>query len=784
MRRNLILFLSLMLTGIISKPVALLAATPQADQKSSKLHASYQRQPGVVEQDPDLLEQFERMRKLRGPGYDPRTRHRRQDGWAKYTNRLFLESSPYLLQHAHNPVNWYPWGDEAFETARRLKLPILLSVGYSTCHWCHVMEEESFEDEEIARYLNENYICIKVDREERPDLDAIYMSAVRALTGRGGWPMTVWLTPKREPFYGGTYFPARDGDRGSRRGFISLLREMKKLYDSQPDTIAKSSKKLAQQVRRMMTPRAGSGQVMPKILHTAADYYKRRFDKKNGGLSGSPKFPSGIAARFLLRYYRRTGDREVLNVVSHTLKKMSAGGMYDHVGGGFHRYSTDRRWLVPHFEKMLYDNALLIVSYLEAFQVTGDREFERVTREILRYIHRDMTSSEGAFYSATDADSMTPGGHREEGYFFTWTPQELEKALGPARARVVKKYYAVRSRGNFEGRNILHTPRTIEQVAEELNISQNKLRKMLKEAKDILYEQRFERMPPLRDEKILTAWNGLMISAHARAGLVLGDQRYIKRAAQAALFILQHMYKNGRLFRSYKDNMARHNAYLDDYAFFTAALLDLYEATHELNWLQKAIEFDTVLETYYEDKQDGGYYMISNDHEKLLAREKPGYDGAVPSGNSVAVMNLLRLGEFTSRSAYRKRADKALTCFSATLNSRPTALSEMLQAVDFSLDVPKEIIIVLPTNQKNGAKPFLTELRKHFVPNRIISVVEEGAELESHASLVPLVAKKFARKGKPTAYVCEMGSCELPTNDPKVFGKLIAKVQKLEDDGS
>jgi len=738
--------------------------------------------PGVDQFDEKLLNKFEQMKENRGKHYHPRTKHLRSDGWAKYTNRLFLESSPYLVQHAHNPVNWYPWGDEAFETARKLNRPVLLSVGYSTCHWCHVMEEESFEDEEIARYMNENYITIKVDREERPDLDAIYMRAVQAMTGRGGWPMTVWLTPDRKPFYGGTYFPARDGDRGIGMGFLTLLKELNVIYQTRQDRVEKSSQQLARIIQQMLRPKTGDQLPGSNLMHQAAAYYKRSFDPVYGGISGAPKFPSSLPVRFLLRYYRRTGDENIFNIAKLTLEKMAGGGIYDHVGGGFHRYSTDEKWLVPHFEKMLYDNALLIMAYLEGYQVTGDAEFKRIVNEILRYVSRDMTSPQGAFYSATDADSLSPEGHREEGYFFTWLPEELEIVLGKDRADAVKTYYAVGSEGNFEGRHILHTPKSAEDVAESLKMPAAQLRTVIEESKELLYQHRSRRPPPLRDEKILTAWNGLMISAHARAGLILGESQYIERAAKAARFVLDKLFIRDRLYRSYKDNHAKHKAYLDDYAFFIAALLDLYEASHDIRWLKKAIELDTILEKYHEDRQYGGFFMTSSDHEKLIVRGKPSYDGAEPSGNSVAILNLLRLAEFTFKDDYRERAEKALKSFLGGSESNLVAHSEMLLSLDFYLDSPKTIVIVSPEGNDDEAEPFLREFRKQFLPNRTLIVAGAGKELDAHAKIVPVAGGKLAIGGKATAYVCEKGYCSLPAKDPMLFAQQIEEVAKLKVD--
>jgi uncharacterized protein len=714
----------------------------------------------------------------RPAGYRPRTHHLLPDGSPKYTNRLLLESSPYLQQHAHNPVNWYPWGDEAFETARRLGRPVLLSIGYSTCHWCHVMEEESFEDEEIARVMNERYIAIKVDREERPDVDAIYMDAVQRLTGHGGWPMTTWLTPDRKPFHGGTYFPARDGDRGASVGFLTMLTRLAQIYAEQPEKVAQVSGDLAESIRTSLAPAASAASQSPpeaQVLDGAATLYKRIFDPEEGGVQRAPKFPSSMPVRFLLRHSRRTGDPETRQMATLSLAKMAAGGMYDHVGGGFHRYSTDAHWLVPHFEKMLYDNALLAVAYLDGYQATGREDFARVAREVLRYVERDMTSPDGAFYSASDADSLTPSGEREEGWFFTWTPGEIEAVVGPTRARIVDAWFAVTSEGNFEGRNILHTPRPLDEVSSELGVSPEQARAAIEESRELLYQARGKRPAPLRDEKILTAWNGLMISAFARAALVLGDGRYAQVGDRAADFVLGRMRgPDGRLMRSYKDGRARHNGYLPDYAFMIAALLDLYEATGNPRRLRDAVALDEVLAARFEDGQAGGFFLTSDDHEELLAREKPAYDGAEPSGNSIQTLNLLRLQELTGRDAYRQRAERALGAFGETLRTSPAALSEMLLAVDWHTDVPKEIVIVTP-NTRGEAGPFLDRLAKAFVPNRVLVVANER-ETDGIAELVPLAAGKIARGGVPTAYVCERGTCALPTGDPAVFVGQATKV--------
>ena len=737
--------------------------------------------PGAPPLPEKIRAEIGRLRKLRGTGYEPRTRHLDSDGWALYTNRLFLESSPYLLQHAHNPVNWYPWGEEAFAEARRRGVPVLLSVGYSTCHWCHVMEEESFEDEEIARYLNENYVAVKVDREERPDVDAVYMSAVQALTGGGGWPMTVWLDGAKRPFYGGTYFPPRDGDRGARAGFLTVLRTLRAAHDEQPERIAEAAAELVAAVKARLAPSGPRKAPPARVLERAYLEYESRYDGTWGGMDGAPKFPSSLPIRFLLRHHQRTGEARALEMAEATLERMAAGGMYDQVGGGFHRYATDREWLVPHFEKMLYDNARLAVAYLEGYQVTGREDFRRVAEEILRYVQRDMTSPEGAFYSATDADSLGPSGERVEGWFFTWTPHEIDGALGEELGRVVKAYYGVSPEGNFaeagdegDARTILHVPRPLPEVAKDLGLSRDRLRARVDEAREKLYAVRRGRPAPLRDEKILTAWNGLMISAYARAARLLARPEYAEAAERAASFVLAEMSTDeGRLRRSYLGGRARHTAYLDDYAFLIAGLLDLYEGTGNPSWLGRAVELDRVLERHYEDPEGGGFYMTADDAEELLTREKPRFDGAEPTGNSVHLLNLLRLHALTTDDRYRARADLGFEAFGATLTRSPTTLSEMLLAFQFRLDTVSEVVIVTKRS-RDEADPFLAELRSAFFPNHVLVVVAQS-EVESLAKLVPLVEGKVAARGAPTAYVCERGVCDLPTSDPSKFATQIRR---------
>ena len=716
---------------------------------------------------PELRAKLHEATRAKGAAYVARTRHKEPDGSPTYVNRLVLETSPYLLQHAHNPVDWFPWGDEAFETARRLGRPVLLSIGYSTCHWCHVMEEESFEDEDIARAINDGYVAIKVDREERPDVDAVYMSAVQSLTGGGGWPMTVWLTPTKKPFYGGTYFPART--------LLPLLAKLRATYADDPSGVADTAARLVADIRRHMSPEPSATVPSAVSLDAASSLYRSRFDGDHGGMRGAPKFPSSLPVRFLLRDSRRAGGAAVsLRMATVTLERMSQGGVHDQLGGGFHRYSTDERWKVPHFEEMLYDNALLTLAYLEGYQATRRSDFAAVAMDILAYVARDMTSADGAFFSATDADSLDPKGRREEGWFFTWTQAELDGALGVQNARIIASYYGVTAKGDVDGRSVLHVARAAAEVGRELGISAASVERAVADARAPLLAARAKRPPPLRDEKVLTSWNALMISAHARAALALGDATYAQRAERAADFVLRTLSRGDRLLRTYNGGAAKLDAYLDDYAFLVAALLDLHEATGRFRWLTEAIRLDAVLEQHFEDKVSGGFFATSDDHEALLARDKPTYDGAEPSGGSVEALNLLRLHELTTRDVYRARAERCLASVGQTLATSPSSLSEMLLALDFASDVPKEIVIVTP-HERDEAEPFLAKLREVFLPNRVVVVVPEGPALDELASVVPLVSSKIARGGKVTAYVCERRTCELPTTDVDEFARQLRK---------
>jgi uncharacterized protein YyaL (SSP411 family) len=691
----------------------------------------------------------------------PRTRHR-EGNVPHFTNQLILEASPYLRQHAHNPVNWYPWGDAAFEEARSRGTPIFLSIGYSTCHWCHVMEEESFEDLEVARFLNEHYVAIKVDREERPDIDTVYMTAVQALRGQGGWPMSVWLDADRRPFFAGTYFPARDGDRGAGHGFLSILRELAEIYRADPQRVADAAHSITGAVRAAMTSSA-TGEALPgsDVLDAAARYYQRAYDDVYGGVRGAPKFPSSFPARLLLRQHRRTGDAASLAMAEHTLEMIAAGGMHDQLGGGFHRYSTDERWLIPHFEKMLYDNALLALAYAEAWQVTKRPDFARVLRTTLDYVLREMTAAAGGFFSATDADS-----EGEEGTFFVWREDEIRRLLG-TRADAFIRFHGVAQHGNFEGKNVLFVPHPNEQEWETLA-----------SAREILRNAREARAHPLRDDKILTSWNGLMISALAVGGRALAEPRYVAAAARAADFIITALTTDGRLHRSWKDGQVSGPGFLEDDAFFTAGLLDLYEATFESRWLARALMHAERTEGLFGDGEHGGWFRTAGDHEALIAREKPNHDGAEPAGGSVALLNVLRLHTITGNDQWRKIAEQALRAYAPTLGEQPAALHEMLLAVDYFTDVPAEVVLVWAAGQRAPAA-LLDSLRRTFLPNRALLGAAEGGELEALAHLAPIAGGKLALSGRATAYVCERGACRVPATEPAAMEAQLAAVRSV-----
>lgn len=693
-----------------------------------------------------------------------RTRHLLSDGSPRFTNRLSEESSPYLQQHAHNPVEWYPWGDEAFRIAKEQGKPVLLSVGYSTCHWCHVMERESFENLEVAAYLNENYIAIKVDREERPDLDRVYMAAVEAFSGSGGWPMTVWLTPERKPFYASTYLPPFDGDRGVQTGFMSRLKSMRNAWDSNKGRVVDISDQLSAAVRSRLVPAAGTDLPDEDIFSRAFESYVSVFDAENGGLQSVPKFASHLPIRFLLRHHQRTGEQEPLAMAELTLKSMARGGVFDQVGGGFHRYSTDASWSTPHFEKMLYDNALLAISYLEAYQLTEDESFARIVRDTLKYASRDMRSPGGAFYAASDADSVSESGENIEGVFYTWTTDELAAALDASDLSLASAYFGATDKATFHGRNILSIATTSE-IDDIKNEDLERIRGQL-------YASRQLRPAPFVDKKILTAWNGLMISAFARASLTLGDSSYLTTAIRAADFILTNSRKDGQLLRACLDGNASGRAFADDYAYMIQALLDVYQASGEIEWFQSALDLQSAMSEQFGDDEQGGFFFSPAGNEIALAREKPVYDGTLPSANSVAVLNLLRFHELTSNDKYRAEAQAAIRYLADAVERSPAAAPDLMQAIDFFLDDAKTIVIVT-AGDRSEAEPFLRKLGATFMPNHVLTVVQQGESLNRHAKYLPIIEGKRAIRGNTTAYVCIHGICDLPTSDVDVFAKQI-----------
>ncbi len=747
----------------------------------SQADTALQSPPGTPNFSSALQKSLAQALANKGPAYKPRTRNLNPDGSPIYSNRLLLEASPYLQQHAHNPVNWYPWGDAAFEAARKRGIPVLVSIGYSTCHWCHVMEEESFDNPGTAKFLNENFVAIKVDREARPDIDAVYMQAVQAMGINGGWPLNVWVTPDRIPFYGGTYFPPTS-QRG-RPSFTQILTSIHTEYLKDPKRFETHAKTLARELAIQLSGKAGEASFSPSIsdLKSTVHRYNTIADDEWGGLQQRVKFPSSLPVPLLLRWHQRSGDERTLAVASKSLEAMASGGIHDHLGGGFHRYSTDERWLVPHFEKMLYDQALLANAYLEGWQKTGNPRFAGVSRSILDYVLGELQAPGGAFYSATDADSARPDGEMEEGFFFTWTPAEVDAIVGPILGSQFRHWYGVSRLGDLDGRSVLRTWKTLGESAKRLGISPAALEANIETARVQLLEARSRRAPPLRDDKIIVEWNGLMISALAKAGFALNEERYITAARNAAKFILDRMRVEGRLQRIWLDGQSAGPAFLADYAFFIAGLLDLYEASANTRWLEEITSLQTVLDAHYADPL-GGYYRTADDAETLLTREKPVRDGAVPSGNSVEALNLLRLGALTSNEDYRALGLQSLSSQGETIRKNATSVSELLVALDFALDTPKEIILV--KGPQDDSTALVDVLRTSFVPNRVISIVDEGAERDAHAKRVPLLRYKTAQGGRTTAYVCQNQVCKLPTRDPEVFAaQLNATAHKVSADG-
>ena len=668
-------------------------------------------------------------------------------------NRLANESSPYLRQHAHNPVDWYPWGAEAFERARREQRPVLLSIGYSACHWCHVMERESFEDPATAALMNEHFVNIKVDREERPDVDHIYMNAVQLLTGHGGWPMTMFLTPDGQPFYGGTYFPPED--RHGLPGFPRLLVALAQAWRERPDDVAQSVRDIHARLVQLEVHEPGDALPGAGVVHDAADQLARAYDADHGGIGTAPKFPNSAVFDLFLRVSARTGDERYAEMTLHTLRRMAEGGIYDQLGGGFHRYSVDQRWLAPHFEKMLYDNAQLVPLYLAAFQCSGDAVFARIARETLDYVLREMRDPAGGFWSTQDADS-----EGEEGRFFLWDEREVLDLLGEERGALACRYWGVTAQGNFEGRNILHVTLSVEQLARLFRRDVVAVQSELAAARATLFATRAQRIAPGLDSKVLTAWNGLMISAFARAGEVFDEPRYRQAAIDAVAFVNRALRQGDRLLSTWKDGVAKLNGYLDDYVFFAAGLLDLFEAVQDRAYLDDAARLIDSALAHFWDGEAGGFFFTSDDHETLIVRSKPAFDGSIPSGNSVAVMTLLRLAHHLDRDDYRQRAEACLRLFASPMRAQPFGFANLLAAVDFHSDGPLEIAVVGdPAEAETSA--LLARLRSRYLPNRTLRVLDPADPTPRPA----LLEGKTAVGGRPTVYVCRQRTCSAPATE-------------------
>ena len=743
-----------------------------------------------------------------------------------HTNRLAHEKSPYLLQHAHNPVDWYPWGEEAFEKARRENKPIFLSIGYSTCHWCHVMAHESFENEEIAAIMNRDFVNIKVDREERPDVDRVYMTFVQATTGGGGWPMSVWLTPDLKPFVGGTYFPPED--RYGQPAFRKVLERIATAWKQDHGRIAESGSKIVDALRESQSSAANAPGIDDKVFENAYQQLDGTFDPREGGFSTAPKFPRPVALNFLTRLYARDPKSEsakhALEIDLFTLRKMAAGGMHDHIGGGFHRYSVDRYWHVPHFEKMLYDQAQLGNAYIDAFQITQDRQYAEIARDILDYVARDMTAKDGGFFSAEDADSLdsvaagpssprdesvrladrtggsaspdesaTPseaGAHRvplqkKEGAFYVWTEKQIDNALGDD-SEVFKYHFGVQPHGNapegsdpqdeFRGQNILIQRHPVTETAQHFEKTEDEIRQSLTRSREKLLAIRSKRPRPHLDDKIIAAWNGLMISAYARAAQVLHDSRYLDAANRAAKFVQSNLYdeKTRVLYRSFREGRGNVEGFADDYAFVIQGLLDLYEASFDVEWLKFALDLQETQDRLFLDEKGGGYFSTSGKDKSVVLRLKDDNDSAEPAASSVAALNLLRLGQLRNDKKFEERGRKTINAFAATMNHFASAMPQLLVGLDFSMSKPRQIVIAGKIHNEQ-TKALLAEVNRHFIPDKVLILADGsdsqkflGEQNEAISAMAPV-------DGKPAAYVCENFTCKVPVTDIKALNALLSR---------
>jgi uncharacterized protein YyaL (SSP411 family) len=715
-----------------------------------------------------------------------------------YTNRLIHEKSPYLLQHAHNPVDWYPWSEEAFAKARKENKPIFLSVGYSTCHWCHVMERESYSDPEIAKIMNANFVSIKVDREERPDVDNIYMTFVQATTGNGGWPMNVWLTPDLKPFVGGTYFPAKE--QHGVPSFRTVLLRVAEAWKSKHDQIVASSKEITDQLETIVQPSNSPGQKVSRdILQKAYGELAHFFDSKYGGFADAPKFPRPVVLNFLLRIYADSPDspdgKHALEMTLFTLRKMAEGGIHDHLGGGFHRYSVDAIWHVPHFEKMLYDQAQLASAYLDAYQITHDSFYATTARDIFEYVERGMTGPAGEFYSAEDADSLVQAGKLDhaEGAFYAWTKDEVDHILGPERAKVFDYVYGVEAGGNaaesdtsgeLAGKNILIEHHSEKDAAKEFNSSEEEVRQLLDESRKLLLEVRNQRPRPSRDDKVVTSWNGLMISAFARGAQVLDEPRYLKTATQAADFVQAKLYrqKDHTLLRTYRDGKSKIDGFADDYAFFIQGLLDLYEASFEVRWLDLATVLQERQNALFWDKKADTYYTTTGKDPNLFIRSLGDFDGAEPSPNSVSALNLVRLSWFFDNKEWHRMAEQTINAFQAQLSRSASSLPQLLVALDASESTPRQIVIAGKPDASDTLA-LLREVNNRYQPNEILILADGGPGQAYFTQKTAFFKDVHPIEGKATAYVCQNFVCQLPTSDLAVVSRLLDTGKSPPTDG-
>jgi len=691
------------------------------------------------------------------------------DAENKRLNRLAREKSPYLLQHAENPVDWFPWGEEAFSIARQQDKPVFLSIGYATCHWCHVMAHESFEDEAVAEILNQNYIPIKVDREERPDIDKVYMSACQAMTRGGGWPLSIFMTPEGKPFFAGTYFPKES--RMGITGFTDLLQRIAQLWDQDRQQLSDAADEITTLLQPGTHSPATATVLGESTLEKGYSQLLASFDHTWGGFSQSPKFPMPHNLTFLLRWHHRNGDDTAAAMVKKTLSAMRNGGIFDHIGFGFHRYSVDEKWLVPHFEKMLYDQALLSMAYTEAAQSFGSHRFEQVAREIFTYVLRDMSAPEGGFYSAQDADS-----EGSEGLFYVWTPEEVKMHLGEETGDLYCRFFNILPGGNFEdGLSIPHVTESLPDFAGKVNMDMTRLGAILDNSRQVLFDIREKRVPPLKDDKILTSWNGLMIAALAKGYQAFGDPVFLNAAQKSVDFILEKLVKDQKfLLRRYREGEAAYPGYLDDYAFFIWGLIELYESSFATRHLEAAITLQTSMLDLFWDETGGGFFFAGKRNESLVVRSKDAYDGALPSGNSLAVLNLLRLGRMIGRTDWELKADRVVHAFAPMIANHPIAFTQFLAAVDF-ITGPSREIVISGDPAWDSTQQMARMVQTIYLPNKVVVNHPGGEEGRMMSSLAPYLASMGTSDGRAAAYVCKQYSCQRPVTDPESLRRLLSE---------